>query len=205
MKTAHVSTSKRQANNNVLATLKKVSVNPAMSPFKGFTKKPENRLSIRGYELKEWLQHLTGSTGVYFLDMGTDQGNYSMHFRHHASGKVMELDCQEELKESEDRSKEFLEAMLFDLSLFPEEPILVLNSDAVETTLRNLAATYYERAKEIDCIIGRLVNVDMKKLFESGIYSDSRVKEFSIDSIYQALYPGTSRLLKKSKARTASI
>jgi len=178
-------------------TLRKISVNPALNPLKGFKKKLENKLSIQGYDLREWLDSLTNSNGIYFLDM-PDAGTYSLHYRDHLTAKLMELDYPEEIKEVEDVRKEFLESMLFDLSLFPDDPILVFDNETVEKKLRDLAAIYYEHASAIDYIIGRLVNTDVKEVFQST-YKDSRVKEISIGGIYHALYPGTSISFSKAQ------
>jgi hypothetical protein len=190
MKTINVKTAKMQSNDNP-AVLRKVSVNQTFSPCR--ENRASNRLSIRGYEIREWLEYLTSSKGLYFMDIQAN--SYSMHYSDHDSEKLMALDCQEGLKEPE----EILEAMLFDLSLFPDEPILVFDSDKVEKQLRNLAATYYEHARTIDAVMDRLVNIDLKKVFESGMYRDSRVQEISIDGIYQALYAGTSRTFSKEQ------
>jgi hypothetical protein len=199
MKTnANVSSSQMQ---NTTETMRKVNVNPAMLPEKGIAKKPKNSLSIQGYALREWLEHLTGSNGLYFLDISnTGMNSYSLHFKHHASGKLMELDCQEGLNKAEDPKKEFLEALLFDLSLFPDEPILAFDSDQTENALRNLSAIYCEFTKSVENIIGRLVNVDLKKVFESGIYTDPRIKEISVDGIYHGLNPGSSRTFAKEQS-----
>ena len=112
----------------------------------------------------------------------------------------MELDCQEQIEGSEDPRKEVLSALLFDLALFPNEPILCFDATAVEQQLKNLAAIYYEHVKEIDCIIGRLVNLDMKKLFQTGVYMDSRIKDFTIDGVYRVFNTGTSRSFSKEQA-----
>lgn len=196
MKTASVLT-KRQSI-NMAATMKKVSVNPELHPNKVISKRPANQLNIQGYEFREWLEHLNSSTGLYYLDL--NQNAYSMHYKHYQSGKLMTLDSPEDFNISEDPKKEYLESLLFDLSLFPEEPVLTFNSDLAEKELRNLSAIYYEQAKEIDCIISRLVNIDLKKIFDLGIYSDSRVQELSIDGIYHSIYPGSSISFKKSNA-----
>lgn len=201
MKTnANVSTTKRQTSNE-LATLRKVSVNPAMLHLMDMRKQPENGLIIQGYTMREWLEHLTDCNGLYFLDLSNmDRNNYSLHYKHHVSGKLMELDCQETFKEAADLKKETLEAMLFDLSLFPGEPILTFDSDKTQSILRNLSAIYTEHRREVECIIGRLVNIDLKKVFETGIYQDSRIREISVDGIYHALYSGTSRTFIKEQA-----
>jgi len=197
MKTANVKASQMHTDT---ATLKKVSVNLKMFPSKDTSRKPQSQLSIQGYELRKWLDHLNGSSGVYFLDMAMDRNNYSLHFKHHATSKLMELDCQEGLGESHDAKKELLQALLFDLSLFPDEPVLAFDSDLMETTLRNLSAIYPEHRPEIECAIGRLVNIDLKKVFETGIYHDSRIREISVDGIYHVLYPGSCRTFTKEQS-----
>lgn len=196
MKTNANVTTKKQAINEP-ATLKKVSVNSARSPFKDSTRKPENRLNIQGYELRQWLEHMNGSVGAYFLDMEIGQNGYSLHFKHNNSGKLMEMEYLIQSREPDDPRKDFLEALIFDLSLFADEPILVLDSDLVENMLKNLGAIYYEHSLTIDNIIARLVNMDLKTIFGTGIYQDSRIKDISIDGIYQVLYPGTSRHFKE--------
>src|SRR5665213_195729 len=148
MKTINVKTTKKQANNNMLAVMKKVSVNPSLTSFKNRT-----MLSIRGYEIREWLEYLTGSKGIYFMEIPIKENSYSLHYSDHASTKLMSLDCHEE-----DTGKESLEALLFDLSLFPDEPILTFDSDTTEKQLRNLSNVYYEHARTIDAVIERLVN-----------------------------------------------
>lgn len=188
MKTANVLTAKKQAlNNNAPAILKKVSINQTMSPLR--RTKAEGGISIQGYELKQWLEHLSGPEGVYFLD--GDHGKHSLHFKHHGTGQLMELEQQV----ADDR--EYLKALLFDLSLFPEAPILAFDASMVANELYAMAAIYYEHAKEIDKVVGRMVELDMKSLFAKGIYHEPRVNCLSIDGIYQAFFPGTSRSFKE--------
>lgn len=197
MKTnANVSAKMQGNTHNSLAVLKKVSVNPELHPAMVISKKPASKLSIRGYQLRQWLEHLNGSQGLYFLDIAKDNNKYSLHFKDHPSSKLMELEYNEP-KAGEETKKEWLEALLFDLALFPDTPILTMDSNHVEGILVEMALIYFEHAKAIDNVISRLVNVDVKQVIEMGIYQDSRIKELSVDGIYHALYPGTSRSFKE--------
>lgn len=169
------------------SVLKKVTVNDALSHFR--KQESQRILSIRGYELRQWLEYLGNSEGVYLMD--SNRGKYSLHFKHRGSGQLMELE-----QERPD-DKEYLEALLFDLSLFPETPILAFDATRVANELYAMGAIYYEHAKEIDKIVGRLVEMDMKSIFSNGIFHEPRIKELSIDGIYQVFFPGTSRCFKE--------
>lgn len=175
------------------SVLRKASINPELNPTKIISKKPASMLSIQGYELKQWLQHLNSSDGVYFID-SNGHGQYSLHFKHHGTGQLMEL---EPPKREDISALDGLKALLFDLSLFPDAPILAFNADLLEIELKVSESLYHEHTQEIEIIIGRMVNVDMKSLFKNGIYHEPRVKQFTIDDIYQAFFPGTSRSFKE--------
>ncbi|HTA81467.1 MAG TPA: hypothetical protein VK783_00905 [Bacteroidia bacterium] len=186
MKT-NTSVSTTKAANPVV--LKKVSVNPERHPDRVITRKSAGKLSIKGYELRQWLEHLGSSEGVYFLDSNYDK--HSLHYKHHGSGQLMELE------QERSNDKEYLEALLFDLSLFPEAPILAFDATKVANELCTMGAIYYEHAKEIDTVVGRLVELDMKSLFGKGVYYEPRINELTIDGIYQVFFSGTSRSFKE--------
>ncbi len=173
---------------------------PVMKTLKEAKKKSPEQLTIHGYKLRNWLDSLQDSNGIYYLDIdiaGLKQ--YSMHYCDHANKKVLEFDYHAEPKDIEDERKEFLEALMFDLSLFPDEPILVFNRMEIEEFLLNLSAIYYENATAVNSIISRLTSIDMLQVFKGGIYQDTGIKEFTIDGIYRNLYPGTSRTFAKAQ------
>jgi hypothetical protein len=156
-------------------------------------KKSQEQLSIHGYKLQKWLDSLKNSDGVYYLDLDLKGlKHYSMHFCHHIYNEVMELDYSAAPKPHCDAKKEFLLALLFDLSLFPDEPILVFDREKTEECLRSLAKIYYEHAFEITSIIYRLTKVDVLEVFKGETYHDPAIKDFTLSGIYHSLYPGTS-------------
>jgi len=179
---------------------KSKEVFPYLTPLNESKKKRPEQLTIHGYKLRNWLDSLQDSDGIYYLDLdAAGFKQYSMHYCDHVNKKVMELDYHAEPKDIEDERKEFLEALLFDLCLFPNERILVFNRVQTEECLRNLAAIYYEHIQAVNSIISRLTSIDMLQVFKGGIYQDTGIKEFTIDGIYRNLYPGTSRTFAKAQ------
>lgn len=173
---------------------------PALMSLKETKMKSSEQLSIHGYKLSNWLDSLKDSNGIYYLDIdvaGLTQ--YSMHYCDHFNDKVMELDYHSEPLDCEDARKDFLDALIFDLSLFPDEPILVFNRVKIEECLRNLSTIYYEHAGSVNSIIHRMITVDMQEVFKSDMYHEPGIREFTIDGIYLALYPGTSRTFAKAQ------
>ena len=173
---------------------------PVIKTLKEAKKKSSEQLTIHGYKLSNWLDSLKDSNGIYYLDMDlTGLQQYSMHYCDNTHDKIMELDYCVEPKGVVDERKEFLESLIFDLSLFPNEPILVFNRVEIEACLNKLSAIYYENTTAVDAIISRMTSLDMQEVFKGGIYHDSEIKEFTVDAIYHSLYPGTSRTFAKAQ------
>ncbi len=173
---------------------------PVLTTLQEAKKKNPEQLTIHGYKLRNWLDSLKDSNGIYYLDLdvaGFQQ--YSMHYCDHVNEKVLELDYCAEPKDVVDERKEFLESLIFDLSLFPNEPILVFNRVEIEACLNKLSAIYYENTAAVDAIISRMTSLDMQEVFKGGIYHDSEIKVFTVDAIYHSLYPGTSRTFAKAQ------
>ena len=193
MQTVTIDKTQRQENSKgnfpVLTTLQE---NPVRKSANRAQKKSPEQLCIHGYKLQKWLDSLKNSDGIYYLDFDVDRLNhYSVHFCHHIINEVMELDYCSAPKPYGDAKKEFLEALIFDLELFSDEPILVFDRVKTEECLRSLAKKYYEHAYAIASIIGRLTKVDMLEVFSGETYHEPAIKDFSLSGIYQSLYPGT--------------
>ncbi len=201
MQTVTTDTTLRQENSNgnfpVMMTLPE---NPAKKLSNKARKQSPQQLSIHGYKLQKWLDSLRSSDGIYYLDFDVEGINhYSMHFNHHVLNEVMELDYCTKQKKDGDARKEFLEALIFDLSLFPDEPIMVFDRKKAEECLRSLAKIYYEHAYEITSILYRLNKVDVLEVFKGETYHDPAIKDFTISGIYHSLYPGTSITFPKTQ------
>jgi Domain of unknown function(DUF2779) len=201
MQTVKIDAKQRQVKSKEnFPALMTLPENPARNSSNKVQTKNRDQLSIHGYKLQNWLDSLKKSDGIYYLDLDVDGlKHYSMHFCHHTYNEVMELDYYAELKEFEDPRKEFLEALIFDLSLFPDEPILVFDRLKVGECLWNLAAIYYEHKDAISAIIIRITNMDMLKVFKSEVYNDPRIENFTLEGIYNSLYPGTSISFPKAQ------
>jgi len=79
--------------------------------------KPVFGLSIHCFKLKEWLDKLNVTSGIYFLNIDAlnIRNRYSIHYKCHITGELIEFD--DRLKGKEDPKKEFLEALILDLSV----------------------------------------------------------------------------------------
>ena len=200
MQTVTIDTSLRQENSKGnLPVLMTLPENPARKSSSRAHKQNPAQLSIHGYKLQKWLDSLKNSEGIYYLDFDVDLNHYSMHFCHHVLNEVMELDYCAEPKSYRDARKGFLMALIFDLELFPDEPILVFDRRKVEESLRSLAKRYYEHAYAVYSIIDRLTKVDMLEVFRGETYHEPAIKDFTLSGIYHSLYPGTVITFPKSQ------
>lgn len=153
-------------------------------------KKDGSSLNMKRAQLGEWLEELLKPNGIYFLDFDFSKpDDYNLHYLDHDNGKLMEMNMPAIEYHDEDPKKEFMDKLIFDLTLFQSgEPIVVFGKASFADALKNIAEIYYEYAVDIDSIIDRLV--DMEQIFKEQYYWDSRFKGNTVKAIYPVLCSG---------------
>lgn len=146
-------------------------------------------LSIKPRLLENWLDSINEMNGVYFMEFDfSDFKTYDLYYSGPANDELLKMAMPHSDNSFDDPKKDFLDKLIFDLTLFNStEPIVVWDKSLFTDALKQLSELYYEYADEVDCILERLV--DMEQVFMEHWYSDSKFRGNTVKAIHSVLYP----------------
>lgn len=151
------------------------------------------RLTIRNNALGEWINRLNKATGVFYLhiDAASPSKGYSLHYKCHLTGKLLEMGFESNKIEAEVPKKAYIEALLLDLGIFQgNEPIVVFDKKRLKNILQEQFPIIYQHTDALDSILGRVH--DLKEVFDSEVYYDTLFRETSVKEIHRVLYTRNS-------------
>jgi len=155
--------------------------------FVKFTREDDTAISIKPRLLGNWLESVDESNGVYFLDFSTFE-TYELYYSGPASEKLLEMNMSHVRNKYEDPKKQFLDNLIFDLTLFnTDEPIVVWGKPLFEDALKQVSELYYEYSDEVDCILERLV--DMEQVFTEQLFLDSKFRGNTVKTVHSGFFP----------------
>jgi hypothetical protein len=159
-------------------------------------RKDGSKLTMKPRLLGDWLATVDESNGVYFMEFDSaNLDNYELYYSGPANERPLEMKMVHSVNENENPKKEFLERLIFDLTLFEgDEPIVVWEKSLFVDALKQLSEKYYEYADEVDSILERLV--DMEQVFKEQWHWDSRFNGNTVKSVHSALYPSHNGKIK---------
>lgn len=153
------------------------------------TLNPDGELTIKHHTLGKWIDSINKTNGVFFLHLDTlsEPKHYSIHYKCHKTGKMLEMVFKKSSRAYSDSKKSLFDALLLDLDLFEgNEPIVVFNKNVFENHLQELFPILYAQTDALDSILGRMI--DLKEVFDTRMYYDTLFREASVKEIHRVLY-----------------